>query len=506
MLKGKINNKPIFVFVSLLFLLILTKYVLNLTKESYEETFVNQLEKEERNYLKYEETLLDNSDQNIEELYKSYSGEGNGKKEWKYMNLHQCIDRCNRMENCIGFSREDINDDEKGSCFPKNILSKCHSSRKGNFEQRQNAMMYNTYIKDCVENQMTKCIGNEQMTLDRVVLIKPYAHPNKYIGLYNNKVKLVDKNTNPINTFLACKFKIVVGLEGSGTISFKHVETGKHLYRDNNDILVCKKIDQTSTDERQRSSFYLHDGLSNQITISCMLIRGEKMSRSISCDRKGRLLKIVTDAELNKFSKKYLEYLTFDIVDYISNNKIIKTKEMLTDINKMEMKEGMRGGHNIFSKKKLRKETFKSSNSIDEDRMELYQYLDSGIDKSGYTEEILENNETNRQIDIGKFKSTSDIDSSFNKILDSDKSEDFGESVYDNAVKFNKDLFDSDNGIMAKTKYIKNKINKSFHNLDKMKMQDMSRDYFYLKNVVDGNLDGLGNLTSQNVSDGSVVS
>lgn len=509
MLNGKIlklNNKPIIVFMSLLFLLLLTKFVLNLTNKNEYETFVNQLDNENNNYIKYEETLLDTKDQNINSLYKGYSGEGHGQKEWKHMNLHQCIDRCNTMDNCIGFSREDLNDNEKGSCFPRNILSKCHSSRKGNFEQRQKAMMYNTYLKGDIQNQMTRCIGSEKMTLNRIVLIKPYAHPNKYIGLYNNKVQLIDKDTNPVNTFLACKFKIEVGLEGSGTVSFKHVETNKHLYRDNNDILVCKKIDKTSTDERQRASFYLHDGLSNQVIINCMLIRGEKVSRNISCDRKGRLLKIVTDAVLNEFSKKYLEYLTFDIVDYINNNQIIQNKEMLTNIDRRV--EGMRGGHPLFNKKgenSKKKEEFQSSNSIEEDRMELYQYLDSGIPSGEYASEIVENNEQNRQINIGKFKSTSDIDSAFNKILDADRSEDFGESVYDNAVKFNKDLFDSTNGIMSKTKEIENKINNSFHNLDKMRIQDMSRDYFYLKNIVDENVEGMSDLTSQGVTSGEVV-
>ena len=59
-------------------------------------------------------------------------------KEWKDINLHQCIDRCNQIEGCVGFSRENVNDNEKASCYPKSILSQCHSSRKGDFEQRQN--------------------------------------------------------------------------------------------------------------------------------------------------------------------------------------------------------------------------------------------------------------------------------------------------------------------------------------------------------------------------------
>lgn len=487
------NDNTVVIFVSILFLLLLTRYFFSLTESRKYETFANQLDEQKRNYLIYEETLMDEYDQNIDELYKGYSGEGKDMTEWKHMNLHQCIDRCNNMENCIGFSRENINDTEKGSCYPRNILSKCHSSRKGNFDQRQNAIQYNTYLKHDVANQMTKCIGSEKLTLNRIVLIKCYAHPNKYVGLNNNKVELIEKNANAMMTFLSCKFKITIGLEGSGTISLQHVETSKYLYRDDNDILVCKNIDKTSTDERQRSSFYLLDGLSNQIVLKCMLIRGEKMNRYISCDRKGRYLKIITNSELNKNTNKYLEYLTFDIVDYINNNKIIKTKEMLTNLDNTHMKRETFQG------------TSSQSKNMNEDRLELYQYLDSGMTETDFESEIIENNEQNSQLNIGKYKSTSDIDSAFDTILNKDRSNDSGESVYENAVNFNKELFESNNGIMAKTKDIENKINNSFHNLDKMRIQDMSRDYFYLKNVVDSNLDESGDITSENISSGLIT-
>ena len=54
--------------------------------------------------------------------------------------------------------------------------------------------------------------------------------------------------------FLYCKFKIEVGKEGSGTVSFQHIESGKYLGRTKNDLINCIKLD-SSTDTKQRCQF-----------------------------------------------------------------------------------------------------------------------------------------------------------------------------------------------------------------------------------------------------------
>lgn len=476
-LKGNIIIKiaciiTLLIVVSLIVVILTRKHI----KKDELEAFTNKIEEEKNEYFKYTETILDNKDQNINKLYENYSGEGKGLTEWKHLNLHQCIDRCNKIDNCIGFSRDLVNDDEKASCYPRNILSTCHSSRKGNFEQRQEAINYNTYIKRNIEEQRTRCIGDDDMTLNRLILLKPYAYPNKYLGLLNNKVQCVTKKNNEMMALLFCKFKIEIGKEGSGTVSLRHVETGKYLYRDINDVLICKKIDMSSTNEKQRASFYLNDGLSNQIVLRCMILKGEKMTRYVSVDKRGKYLNIISSVELNKNDNKYLELLTFDIVDFISNNTIISNNN---DINIKSNKQ-----HNKQNQihNKIHKDGF---SDIEEDRLEMYQYLESGLKEEDYKKEKEENVNDINQINIGKYKSLSDIDMAFDKILDGDKTIDYGKAVYQNTINFNNHLYDGENGISNKNKEINNQISKNLLNLDKMRIQDMSRDYYYLKNLVD---------------------
>ena len=86
--------------------------------------------------------------------------------------------------------------------YPKSILSQCHSSRKGDFEQRQKSLNYNTFIKVGIKNQLTKCVGDEAVTMNRNIFIKSYAHPNKYIGIKNNKVEMMTKGPEQIGMFL----------------------------------------------------------------------------------------------------------------------------------------------------------------------------------------------------------------------------------------------------------------------------------------------------------------
>lgn len=460
--------------IKILVIVLLIVCVYNLTDQTELERFTNKIETEKNNYFKYGETLLDNGDDMCTDtLYKNYSGSGVGDKVWDNMNLHQCVDRCNQMENCIGFSREDLNDDEKGKCYPSHILSKCHSSRKGNFSQRQKAIHYNTYLKNDVKHQLTRCLGDEDMTLNKDVFIKSYANPNKYIGVNKNNITLVEDSDNKVKFHLCCKFRIERGKDGSGTVSFRHVESDRYLYRDEKDILSCKELNMKSTADKQRASFHLLDGLSNQVVLKCMRLQGEKMGRFISSDAKGRHLKILSNVELNKYTKKFGELLTFDIVDYITNNKIISKKKD---------REVFVGNFNNKPNYPKSNEEFQS---IQEDQMESYQYLDSGMTESNFDLEKQENVRQNNQIDIANYRSLSDIDLNFEKHLNADRSSDHGELVYKNLNEFNNKLYDSSKGIKNYQSSNSNRLNKCKQDLDRFKIQDMSRDYYYLKNLAD---------------------
>jgi hypothetical protein len=461
------------VFMRVVIFIIIAYLVYRLTqpKDNYLENYMNAIDKEQKEYIKYTETHLSNKDQSLKDLYQGYSGEGHNQSEWKDMNLHQCVDRCNKLTGCVGFSRENVNDNEKASCYPKSILSKCHSSRKGNFNQRQKSLNYNTYIKANIGNQLTKCIGDESVTIGRDIFLKSYAYPNKFIGLKNNKVEMISKGPNQVGLFIYCKFKVEVGKEGSGTLSFRHIESGKYLCRTKKDLISCVKLN-SSTDMKQRCSFQLHDGLSNQIILKCLPVQGEKLSRYVCLDRNAKYLKAVTQMELNKSNNKFMEKLTFDLVDFLTDNTIVESKEQFGDLKKNRNK---------------RRENFNDNQpNIEEDRLEMYQYLNSGIDLTTFQEEQEENAEQN-QISIGQYRSLSDIDNHFNRTLDGKKNEiegDNGETTFKKLRDINDNLYKESQGIEKQRKNLENKIQKCTSNIDNMKLRDMSRDYNYLKSLL----------------------
>lgn len=460
------------IFMRVVIFVIIAYLIFYLTKpkDNYLENYMNAIDKEQKEYIKYTETLLSNKDQSLKDLYQGYSGEGKNQSEWKDMNLHQCIDRCNKLSGCVGFSRENVNDNEKASCYPKSIISKCHSSRKGNFNQRQKSLNYNTYLKADIENQLTKCIGDESVTIGRDIFLKSYGYPNKYIGLKNNKVEMVDKNSKQVGLFIYCKFKVEVGKEGSGTLSFRHIETGKYLCRTKKDLISCVKLN-SSTDTKQRCSFQLHDGLSNQVILKCLPVQGEKLSRYVCLDRNAKYLKAVTQMELNKSNNKFMENLTFDLVDILTNNTIVESKEQFGDLKKNRHRK---------------RENFNNQSSIDEDRLEMYQYLNSGIDLVTFGREQQENAEQN-QISIGQYRSLSDIDNHFSRTLDNKKNEvegDNGESTFKKLRAINDNLYKERQGIEKQRKELNNRINKCTSDVENMKLRDMSRDYNYLKSLL----------------------
>lgn len=477
------NNKVIKMIIKIVFFVLIVFLIYKLTDENnMVESFINKQNQEHEEYIRYSETLLDSKDQSLKDLYKNYSGAGNNKEEWKDMNLHQCVDRCNQMEGCVGFSRENVNDNEKASCYPKSILSQCHSSRKGDFEQRQKSLNYNTFIKVGIKNQLTKCVGDEAVTMNRNIFIKSYAHPNKYVGIKNNKVEMMTKGPEQIGMFLYCKFMVEVGKEGSGTVSFKHIETGKYLCRNDKDLIVCQKMD-TSTDTRQRCSFFLHDGLSNQIILKCHPVQGEKLSRYVSLDRNAKYLKAVNRTELNKKNNKFMELMTFDLIDFMTQNTIISSKEQFRDLGKRHARNSDKFtdvNNEPYEHHQVRDDKIKNK----QDDMELYKYLESGIHNIS---NISDDKQPMRQIEIGDYQTLSDIDAHFSKVLDEKRydAEENGKNTHIKLRAINDNLYKDKLGIESKLKSLGDRVEKSHQELEKMKLRDMSRDYNYLKTLLD---------------------
>jgi hypothetical protein len=99
----------------------------------------------------------------------------------------------------------------------------------------QNAIKYNSFVKAANNTNksnsvLTKCIGDTALTLNRSVYIKSQLYPKKYIGtLGDGLAVLVDINETDFQK--KCNFRIEIGKDGIGTVSFLHIDSNKYLYR-----------------------------------------------------------------------------------------------------------------------------------------------------------------------------------------------------------------------------------------------------------------------------------
>ena len=104
---------------------------------------------EQQNYLKLNETYIEPEGTDLQLLYANYYGEESAppQETWKNKTLEQCVDLCNQLDSCKGFNRNaNVSDTSADICQPRTKIGICHSARKGNPIQMQNAIKYNSYI------------------------------------------------------------------------------------------------------------------------------------------------------------------------------------------------------------------------------------------------------------------------------------------------------------------------------------------------------------------------
>ena len=282
-------------------------------------------------YNKYPETLVEEKDGlDISKLYDNYQGELKDQMKWENKNLAQCQTECNNLENCIGFSRDNIDDDMLGNCYPRTNLSICHSIRKGNPQQRETSSDFVTFLKSDVPNQKNKCLGSNSLTLNRLIYINSYAKPTYFISNDKNSIKLKSYQFNGSQFINNCKFKIVEGLSGEGTISIQITDNyNENYYLSNNGrngiTIVPLKVgaDNKSTlKARNNASFELLDGFANPHYVSFKthsLTNNHKYLIVHNKNSNDPRLKLVSLDE----AKKNASLATFDILDNITRTSII---------------------------------------------------------------------------------------------------------------------------------------------------------------------------------------
>ena len=471
--------KPIFGKVLVILIIVLAYYLI--TKYNNEnsseiintvESFENNINKNKTDYLKLKETYIEPQDTSLELLYTNYSGEELNKDTWEDKTLDQCIDTCNKMNNCIGFSRDNVLDTEPSKCYPRTIIDKCHSNRKGNYKQMSNALKYNSYIKSDTTDVINKCIGDTDLTLNRNIHIKSYLMPNTYIGnIGDGRVTMVDVKTS--NFKKNCNFRLEKGKEGVGSVSFLHIDTNKYLYRDNNNELIFKNINNTKTEDRQRISFNIIDGLSNGIILKAIPIEGETINKYIMMDEPYLNISTINDDNITK-KNKYTKQSTFYIVDNIINTQIIDNKNKIKNTN---MNKNTNKKTNTDNQNKTINEGFvnklENSNNID-----FYNKLFNPSEKinlSNYLEDNYSQSEYNSNITTINKKINSTI---LNKTLSNSISK--NEEEYKSINNLNKEI---EKEINNQNINVNAKNDRIINNLDKMKIKDLANDYFFLKTI-----------------------
>jgi hypothetical protein len=493
------------------------------------ETFEDSIETEKINYLKLNETYIEPQEKTLDLLYSNYSGEEVGNSVWENKTLEQCTDICNNIEGCIGFTRDLVLDTEPAKCYPNNSINNCYSNRKGNLPQMQNALKYNSFVKSNVKNVLNMCIGDTNLTLNRTIFIKSYAMPNKCLGIIDDsRIVMVDKTANNFST--ACNFRLEKGQDGVGTVSFLHIDTGKYIYRDTSNILIVKDISSGYTENKQRSSFNLYDssiGFSS-IMLKSMLIEGETIDKFITLDNNYlNVLPIENDNSANSANS------TFYIIDYFLNSNIITDKtNMQSPMNNMNMESSMSMPPSMSSpmqspmnmESSMSMPSMESSMTSQMNNMNMESSMSSPMDmpipqmdmQSSMPKQM--DNQIIESFDIN-LDTTNNI-LLYNKIFnpkDSTNLTNYLQDNYMNEYKSNKAYMSISNKIndTVINKQLKNSLNKNrdeykinnelnneiekeianlnlglnakndklINNLDKMRLTDLSNDYFFLKTL-----------------------
>lgn len=346
------------VIVKILIILALVLIFVNLYRKS-QEGIQEGFEQHEQDYIKLNETYVESDGTDLQLLYANYYGEESAPPQdtWKNKTLEQCVDLCNQLDGCRGFNRRaNVADTAADECQPRTKIGICHSVRKGDSNQMQNAIKYNSYIKTSSSSKdngiLTKCIGDPVLTLQRAIYIKSQMFPSKYIGTLGDGLAiLVDKGASDFD--VKCKFRVEVGNDGIGTVSFLHINSNKYLYRmpaaismtttpstttpsttlanlinsnsGNYEFIGFKDISYGGTEDKQRASFNILDAMKNRMKFQCMRVNGENVDKFIviNNDNQNYLL----CSEIDSLSKE--ELYTFNIIDSIVASNIITNKDKL---------------------------------------------------------------------------------------------------------------------------------------------------------------------------------
>jgi hypothetical protein len=319
-----------------------------------------------KKYIKFNETVFDNEKRN--EL-----------KIWKNKTLSQCKFDCEEDNTCIGFSRDKIDDEKSGNCYPKTRIGDCHTLRKGDPTQRNYAQNFDSYLKSNqkINNLYTRCIGDAKLTLNKKIYLGLYSKPDNYVSILNNQVRIVEYKNKNTDFYKNTIFEVVPGLEGSGTVSFIIIDNFQEDYYLSADIennvvqLTPIDISNSSGNERSSASFELLNGFADSRNVSIrtysnigehFFLLPEGMENRIKIKSiKNPQLMLVREKNINNRIQK--ESATFHILDKdIKPSEKFKSTPFINHNNQNIINKYNNKEHHLLFDKNNTKEQFNSNN------------------------------------------------------------------------------------------------------------------------------------------------
>lgn len=210
------------------------------------------------NYIEYDNTYFDIGQEN----------------EMKNRTLQDLLSECDNNPNCFGITKlkNDKNDDNTSFFNIANINS-CKTTRQGSDLEKELSKNYVSYIKKSVPNSNKLCLNfNEQ--------IKEFSKLNSISSIYgyndlvwtikNNKIELITTASIDVNNYYnLCKFKIVEGLYGKNTISFKYEIEGfptQYIVNEypKKNYLFLREVKDNELNWKKYASYKMVDGLSKE--------------------------------------------------------------------------------------------------------------------------------------------------------------------------------------------------------------------------------------------------
>ena len=166
-------------------------------------------------------------------------------------NLDQCKKNCDDDKDCIGFTRENVDDDSNGECNLIYKIDHCLNENKKPSDKISLApntsddyQRYNTYLK----NQDIDRYNLERMNciiLNELVSMKHNKYPFDFVYQQDDSSLLMNKveSTSDDNQKVKTLFKLVKGLSGSG-VSFMVMKGNSEYYLVNHKSTEDVKLEQ----------------------------------------------------------------------------------------------------------------------------------------------------------------------------------------------------------------------------------------------------------------------